>query len=225
MKFVWTQNRSKSGTRYFSEIVFHFLRFSGTAGKQRIPLCTPHDSDSSTSSDCSSVPLWPEGSTLFLSFFSSGLFIFPQLLVGVSWGAAEHRKGDLQGDFMESVLPVTKALDRASSWLTTHWGLADWHMGKQRLLGSSRGNLNLPLALRTTDLQTQSECMAIIQLRFLKELLLVSTVSVSFPEEQFTKVNSFILNSCRTLAELRCSNVDSLSNKQPRYHPMTQSRM
>lgn len=65
MKFVWTQNRSKSGTRYFSEIVFHFLRFSGTAGKQRIPLCTPHDSDLSTSSDCSSVPLWPEGSTLF----------------------------------------------------------------------------------------------------------------------------------------------------------------
>lgn len=50
-----------------------------------------------------------------LSLFSTGLFIFPQLLVGVRRVEAEHRKGDLQGDFKERVLPVTKALDRASS--------------------------------------------------------------------------------------------------------------
>lgn len=49
-----------------------------------------------------------------------GLFIFLQLSVGVRGARAEHRKGDLQGDFPESVLLITKALDRTSSPVTTH---------------------------------------------------------------------------------------------------------
>lgn len=112
-------------------------------------------------------------------FFPTGLFILPQLLVGVRRAEAEHRKGDLQGDFTHSSPCLVPELwtgpppdsppppppPPAEAW--------------QPLLARLRGNLNSPSALWTTDLQTQTPLLPVIPLRLVEELLSVRTVSVS----------------------------------------------
>lgn len=135
--------------------------------------------DSSASSDGSSVPLWPGGSAPPHPH-PPGLFIFLQLSVGVRGARAQHRKGDLQGDFPESVLPVTKALDRTSSPVTTHWGLAEGHVeagtaGKLWGWGWGWGGLTLPSALwRLANINVTLEDNSAV------ELVLGNTVSASF---------------------------------------------
>lgn len=121
-----------------------FLRFSDSAGKQRRlnscllqHLMTP---DSSTSSDCSSVPLRPGGSALSLFFFT-GLFIFPQLSVGVRGAQAKLGKGDLQGDFTEKAQSCGHGLLPSDIWgSSVCWEASGWRRGGAQLSISATDN-------------------------------------------------------------------------------------
>lgn len=92
------------------------------------------------------VPLLPRGSALFFT----GLFLSPQLSVGVSRAWGTHRKGDLQGDFDWAwaawYLSLGQGLPRCALPLLPGRGSSGEAYWCQQLLGSAGGTSTLDLA-------------------------------------------------------------------------------
>lgn len=97
------------------------------------------------------VPLLPEGSAFF---FFTGLFLFPQLSVGVSGAWGPRRMGDLQGDFTLSLAClVPKPWTGPPSVSPPRCCLAELAWGKPHGASSCctpQGDLKLDLALCTS---------------------------------------------------------------------------
>lgn len=142
--------------------------------------------DSSASSDCSSTPLWPGGSALFLFFSQDYLYSFSCRWVSEESGPSTEKE-TCRVTLQRPSCPLPKLWmgpppesPPTEAWRSDMWGSNDcWE--------ASGGNLTLPSALWTADLQTQTYVLQIIQLWFLKEGLLGRTVSVSFASRPFQK--------------------------------------
>lgn len=179
--------------------------------------------DSSASSDCSSIPLWPGGSAFFLFFVSQDyLYSFSCRWVSEESGPSTEKE-TCRVTLQRPSCPLPKLWmgpppesPPTEAWRSDMWGSSDcW--------GASGGKphpsiSSLDSRLANTDIRFANNSAVVTQGTSFGQnslsFLCLKTIS--------ERLIALPWNHCGTVAKPRCSNVDSQSNKQASCNPPTQ---